>query len=62
VSTVAALAMIAGALSLGADADQDDDTATDRANTRAVLLDTGAGAVAATGVAVTDVIILTTNG
>ena len=59
---VAAAVMVAGALVLGGDLDQDDDTDADRANMRAVLLDTVADAVAAAGVAIAGLIILFTGG
>lgn len=59
VSAIAAVVMLAGALILGGDAD--DDGAEDL-NVRAVLLDTAADAAAATGVAVSGAIILATGG
>ena len=59
---VAAIVMVAGALVLGGDLDQDDDTDADRANMRAVLLDTVADAAAAAGVAIAGLIILVTGG
>lgn len=59
---VAACVMVAGALVLGGDLDQDDDTDADRANMRAVLLDTVADAAAAAGVAIAGLIILVTGG
>lgn len=59
---VAASVMVAGALVLGGDIDQDDDTDADRANMRAVLLDTVADAAAAAGVAVAGLIIFVTGG
>lgn len=58
---VAAIVMVAGALVLGGDLDQDDDTDADRANMRAVLLDTVADAAAAAGVAIAGLIILATG-
>jgi cobalt-zinc-cadmium efflux system protein len=61
VSGVAALTMTAGALVLQADADDDDADGRDL-SVAAVLLDTVADAAAATGVAVTGLIILVTGG
>ena len=61
-SLIAALAMGLGVLILGGDPDDANDTEADRANMRAVMLDTAADAFAATGVAVTGAIILATNG
>jgi cobalt-zinc-cadmium efflux system protein len=58
----AAMVMVAGALVLGGDLDQHDDTDADRQNMRAVLLDTVADAAAATGVAMAGLIILLTGG
>ena len=60
-AVVSATVMVAGALVLGGDLDQDDDTDADRANMRAVLLDTVADAAAAAGVAVAGLIILVTG-
>jgi cobalt-zinc-cadmium efflux system protein len=57
-SGVAALAMLGGGLILGGDEPSDDDSAGDRANMRAALLDTLADSAAAGGVAVTGAIIL----
>jgi cobalt-zinc-cadmium efflux system protein len=63
VSGAAALAMTAGALVLGADADDADDGTEGRdLSVAAVLLDTIADAAAAAGVAVTGGIILATGG
>ena len=59
---VAAAVMVGGALILGGDVDQDDDTDADRANMRAVLLDTVADAAAAAGVAIAGLVILVTGG
>jgi cobalt-zinc-cadmium efflux system protein len=59
VSTIAALAMIAGAFVLGGDEDGDNDGG--NLTMRAVLLDTAADAAAAATVAVTGVVILVTN-
>lgn len=61
VSTIAALAMVAGALILGDDEDDDNDEG-GSLNMRAVLLDTAADAAAAATVAVTGGIILATSG
>ena len=61
-SAVAAGLMILGAVTLRGDADRDDDTDADRANMRAVLLDTVADAAAAAGVAATGAVILATGG
>lgn len=61
-SAIAAVTMIVGAFILGGDVDDDDDTDADRANMRAILLDTIADAAAATGVAVTGAVILATSG
>jgi cobalt-zinc-cadmium efflux system protein len=60
VSAIAATAMLAGALILGGDA-EDDDGAEDL-NVKAVLLDTAADAAAAAGVAVSGAIILSVGG
>jgi cation diffusion facilitator family transporter len=63
VSGVAALVMTAGALVLGADADDADERAGDRdLSVAAVLLDTVADAAAAAGVAATGGIILAVGG
>jgi cobalt-zinc-cadmium efflux system protein len=59
VSAVAAVVMLAGALVLGGDADDD---GTEDLNVKAVLLDTAADAAAAAGVAVSSAIILGTGG
>jgi cobalt-zinc-cadmium efflux system protein len=61
VSVVAAGVMGIGAVILGGDVDDDDDDEGDRANIRAVLLDTIADAAAAAGVAVTGAIIIVTG-
>jgi cation diffusion facilitator family transporter len=61
VSVVAAAVMGIGAVILGGDVDDDDDDDGDRANIRAVLLDTIADAAAAAGVAVTGAIIIVTR-
>jgi cobalt-zinc-cadmium efflux system protein len=60
VSAIAAAVMLAGALILGGDADDDDGTAD--LNVTAVLLDTAADAAAAAGVAASGVIILSVGG
>ncbi len=60
VSTIAAVVMLAGALILGGDADDDDGT--EDLNVKAVLLDTAGDAAAAAGVAVSGAIILGTGG
>jgi cobalt-zinc-cadmium efflux system protein len=61
VSTIAALAMVAGAFILGGDEDDANDDG-GSLNMRAVLLDTAADAAAAATVAVTGGIILATSG
>ena len=61
-SAVAALGMVIGAFVVGGDEERDDDSAADRANMRAVLLDTVADAAAAAGVAVAGAVILVTGG
>ena len=61
-AVVAAAVMVGGALVLRGDIDQDDDTDADRANMRAVLLDTVADAAAAAGVATAGLIIIVTGG
>lgn len=60
VSGTAAVVMLAGALILGGDLDDDDGDGD--LNVRAVLLDTAADAAAAAGVAVSGAIILATGG
>ncbi|HEX9042912.1 MAG TPA: cation diffusion facilitator family transporter [Trebonia sp.] len=60
VSAIAAVVMLAGALILGGDADDDDGT--EDLNVKAVLLDTAGDAAAAAGVAVSGAIILGTGG
>jgi len=57
-SGIAALVMLGGGLILRGDADDPEDSEGDRANVRAVLLDTLADSAAAGGVAVTGAIIL----
>jgi cobalt-zinc-cadmium efflux system protein len=57
-SGIAALVMLGGGLILGGDAGDPGDSEGDRANVRAVLLDTLADSAAAGGVAVTGAIIL----
>ena len=57
-SGIAALVMLGGGLILRGDADDPEDSEGDRANVRAVLLDTLADSAAAAGVAVTGAIIL----
>lgn len=59
VSAVAAAVMLAGALVLGGDADDDGE---EDLNLKAVLLDTAADAAAAAGVAVSGAIILAAGG
>lgn len=61
-SGIAALAMLAGGLILRGDEPGEEDTAGDRANIRAALLDTLADSAAAAGVAVTGAIILAAPG
>lgn len=61
-SAIAAATMVVGAVILGGDVDDDDDTDADRANMRAILLDTVADAAAAAGVAITGAVILVTGG
>jgi len=61
-SALAASVMAVGAVILGGDVDDDSDTDADRANMRAILLDTVADAAAAAGVAATGAIILATGG
>jgi cation diffusion facilitator family transporter len=60
VSAIAAAVMLAGALFLGGDADDDDGT--EDLNVKAVLLDTAADAAAAAGVAVSGAVILGVGG
>ena len=60
VSAIAAVVMLAGALILGGDADDDDGT--EDLNVKAVLLDTAGDAAAAAGVAVSGAIIFATGG
>jgi cobalt-zinc-cadmium efflux system protein len=60
VSAIAAVVMLAGALVLGGDADDDDGE--EDLNVKAVLLDTAADAAAAAGVAVSGAIILGVDG
>ena len=62
VSAIAAAVMLAGALILGGDADDDHDDGTEDLNVKAVLLDTAADAAAAAGVAVSGAIILGVGG
>jgi cobalt-zinc-cadmium efflux system protein len=62
VSALAASVMVVGALVLRGDVERDNDTDADRANMRAVFLDTIADATAAAGVAATGAVILTTRG
>lgn len=59
-SAIAAAMMLAGAIILGGDRDEDDGT--EDLNMKAVLLDTAGDAAAAGGVAVTGAIILSTHG
>ena len=61
-SALAASVMAVGAVILGGDVDDDSDTGADRANMRAILLDTVADAAAAAGVAATGAVILATGG
>jgi len=60
VSAIAAVVMLAGALILGGDVDDDDGGAD--LNVKAVFLDTPADAAAAAGVAVTGAVILAADG
>jgi cobalt-zinc-cadmium efflux system protein len=60
VSAIASVVMLAGALVLGGDADDED--AGEDLNVKAVLLDTAADAAAAAGVAVSGAIILGAGG
>jgi cobalt-zinc-cadmium efflux system protein len=60
VSAIAAAVMLAGALVLGGDADDEDGT--EDLNVKAVLLDTAADAAAAAGVAASGAVILSTGG
>jgi cobalt-zinc-cadmium efflux system protein len=60
-AVIAAVAMTIGALILGGDMDDADDTSADRLNMRAVLLDTIADAVSAAAVAVTGLVVLVTG-
>jgi cobalt-zinc-cadmium efflux system protein len=62
VSAVAAVVMVIGALILLGDVAEEADGAGDRANVRAILLDTVADAAAAAGVALTGAVILATHG
>jgi cobalt-zinc-cadmium efflux system protein len=65
VSGVAAIVMLAGALLLGGDVDDDGNDDADEGeelNVRAVLLDTAADAAAAAGVAAAGAVILATGG
>ncbi len=61
-SGVAALVMLGAGLILRGDEDREDDTAGDRANMRAALLDTLADSATAAGVAVTGAVILAAPG
>jgi cobalt-zinc-cadmium efflux system protein len=61
-SSAAAFSMVVGALILRNDVQDPDDDDGDRANMRAVLLDTVADAAAAGGAAIAGVIIVATNG
>lgn len=61
-SGVAAVTMLVAGLILRADEDEENDSEGDRANMRAVLLDTLADSAAAAGVAVTGAIILADPG
>jgi cobalt-zinc-cadmium efflux system protein len=61
-SAIAAIVMLIGAVILNGDAEDAEDTEGDRANMRAVLLDTVADAAAAAGVAVTGTVILISGG
>jgi cobalt-zinc-cadmium efflux system protein len=58
----AAVVMALGAVILGTDQPDEDDTAADRLNMRAVLLDTIADAVSAGAVALSALIVLVTSG
>jgi cobalt-zinc-cadmium efflux system protein len=61
-SAIAAGVMVVGAVILGGDLDEESDTDADRANMRAIFLDTVADAAAAAGAAVTGAVILATGG
>jgi cobalt-zinc-cadmium efflux system protein len=61
-TAIAAIVMLIGAVVLKGDVDDEDDTEGDRANMRAVLLDTIADAAAAAGVAATGAVILISGG
>ena len=61
-SAAAAIAMLIGALILRSDSAELDDDDGDRANMRAVLLDTVADAAAAAGAAIAGVLIVVTGG
>lgn len=61
-SGVAALAMLTGGLIASADEDDENDSEGDRANMRAVVLDTLADSASAAGVAVTGAVILAEPG
>jgi len=61
-AVIAAVFMTVGALILGGDADDEDDTAADTLNMRAVLLDTIADAVSAAAVAISGIIVLLSHG
>lgn len=62
VSSIAALAMLVGALILGGEAGDDDQDHDEDLNVKAVLLDTAADAAAAAGAATAGGIILATGG
>jgi cobalt-zinc-cadmium efflux system protein len=61
-SSVAAVAMVVGAFILRNDVLESDDDDGDRANMRAILLDTAADAAAAGGAAIAGVIMIVTDG
>ena len=61
-SAIAAGVMVMGAVILGGDLNDESDTDADRANMRAIFLDTVADAAAAAGAAVTGAVILATGG
>lgn len=62
VSGIAALVMLAGALLLRGDVDDDDPDEGEQLSVRAILLDTAADAAAAAGVAVAGAVIFATGG
>ena len=61
-AVIATVFMAVGAFILGGDSDHIDDTAADKLNMRAVLLDTVADAVSAGAVAISGIVVLLTHG